>query len=481
MKKILPKLTPEIQKQHAMYLMACRKYFAFFMRETFRVVNPGIKFKKNWHVDLIAHYLQAVSEGKIKRLIINIPPRSMKSTITSICWPAWIIGNDPSKRIICASYSQHLSDKLSLDSRHLVKSWLYSKIFPNVKMVRDQNKKNKYMFSDRGFRFATSVGGTTTGEGGDILILDDPHNALDVISKKRREKSIQWFQQSFLSRLDDKKNGAIVLVMQRLHQEDLTGFLLKTQPKEWTVLSIPAICQEDTTYEINGLCYDYKKNELLHQTREGVEVIERLKRDLGTYTFSAQYLQDPLSINSGMIKKSWIEYYKTPTSIASYETIIQSWDTAIKSGDENSYSVCTTWGRLQGNFYLLDVYRDKAEYPTLKRKIVELYRKWNPDRLLIEDKASGQALLQDLKKEHYQLPLVPIKVNKDKFTRFASVSPLFEYGRIFIDQHASWRLEYEQEILTFPNSKHNDQVDSTSQYLNYILSATFQKPRIRQL
>lgn len=481
MKKKLTKLPPEIQKQHTMYLMGCRKYFAFFMRETFRVINPGIEFKKNWHVDLIGHYLQAVSEGKIKRLIINIPPRSMKSTITSICWPAWIIGNDPSKRIICASYSQHLSDKLSLDSRHLVKSWLYSKIFPNVKMVRDQNKKNKYMFSDRGFRFATSVGGTTTGEGGDILILDDPHNALDVISKKRREKSIQWFQQSFLSRLDDKKNGAIVLVMQRLHQEDLTGFLLKTQPKEWTVLSIPAICQEDTTYEINGLCYDYKKNELLHQTREGVEVIERLKRELGTYTFSAQYLQDPLSINSGMIKKSWIEYYKTPTSIAAYETIIQSWDTAIKSGDENSYSVCTTWGRLHGSFYLLDVYRDKAEYPTLKRKVIELYRQWNPDRVLIEDKASGQALLQDLKKEHYQLPLVPIKVNKDKFTRFASVSPLFEYGRIFINQHALWRLEYEQEILTFPNSKHNDQVDSTSQYLNYILSATFQKPRIRQL
>lgn len=470
-----------VAEERLIYSLLCRQDFHFFFRESFNIVNPGVELMINWHVDLICRYLQAIEEGTIKRLIINIPPRSLKSTIVSISWPAWILGRNPSKRIICASYSQQLSSKLSLDTRHLIQSSFFQKIFPESSILKGQNCKNKFMLSQRGFRFATSVGGVTTGEGGDILIVDDPHNALDVNSSAKRKKAIDWFQQSFMSRLDDRKNGAVIVVMQRLHNHDLTGFLEDSQANEWEVLKIPMVAQDNISYEFNGLKYFFKKGESLHSTRNSEVEIEKLKKDLGSYGFSAQYLQDPISLKTGMIKENWIKYMDIEKSDIKFENIVQSWDMAIKSGDNNSYTVCTTWGRHSGNFYLLHVYRDRIEYPEMKRKVLELSKKWLPNQILMEDKASGQALLQDLKLEGRIMPLVPVQVHKDKFTRFASVTPLFEYGRVIIDSESAWRKEYIQELLTFPNSRHDDQIDSTSQYLNYAFTKPQFKPSIRLL
>jgi len=467
-----------IKKQRT-YFKGCRENFSFFIREAFKVINPGTKFICNWHIDLICHYLDGIYSGKIKRLIINIPPRSLKSTIVSVCWPAWLIGNNPSKRIICASYSQQLSDKLAVESRHLLKSSFFSEVFPKVKIVADQNKKNKFIVSDRGFRFSTSVGGTTTGEGGDVLILDDPHNALDVYSPKKREKTINWFQQSFLSRLDDKKNGSIVIVMQRLHHQDLTGFLLENNLHEWEILKIPIIADEDIRFQFDGRIYEYIKNELLHPQRDSFEEIEKLRNAMGSHIFNAQYMQNPLALGGGMIKSSWLNYYQDfPQDLGE---IIQSWDTAIKSGDNNSYSVCSTWKTTKGKFFLLDIYRERIEYPELKKKIIELYEKWKPIKVLIEDKASGQALLQELRQDHWSIPLVAIQVHRDKFTRFASATTLFESGRVMLPKNGHWRTEYEQELLSFPNGSNDDQVDSTAQYLNYIMANIMRMPRIRDL
>jgi predicted phage terminase large subunit-like protein len=457
----------------------CRENFSFFIREAFTIINPGTKFLSNWHIDLICCYLREVHAGNVKRLIINIPPRSLKSTIVSVCWPAWIIGNNPSKRIICASYSQHLSDKLAIESRYLLQSSFFKDIFPKVKIVSDQNKKNKFIVSERGFRFATSVGGTTTGEGGDVLILDDPHNALDINSPKKRQKTIDWFRQSFLSRLDDKKNGAVVIVMQRLHQKDLTGFLLENNLQEWEVLKIPILADKDINYKFENLRYNFKKNQLLYQEHDNIDEIEKLRNAVGSYAFNAQYMQNPLALGSGMLKSNWLEYYQNMPKNSDH--ITQSWDTAIKSGDGNSYTVCTTWCHSEGKFYLLDVYRDRIEYPELKRKIVELYQRWQAKKILIEDKASGQAILQDLRQNHWTIPLIPVQVHKDKFTRFASITTLFECGRVLIPENIFWKNEYEQELLSFPNSTNDDQVDSSSQYLNYMMSNLLKTPRIRNL
>ncbi len=470
-----------IYQQHH-YKAACQKHLKFFIQEAFPVVNPSVKFIDNWHIDLITEYLESLAKNQIKRLIINIPPRFMKSICVSVCWPAWLLGNDSAKRIICASYSQHLSDKLSLDCRHLMSSEFFAKIFPNTIISKDQNQKNKFLTKKRGFRLATSVGGTITGEGGDFLILDDPHNAIDVNSSKKREKTINWFQQSFSSRLDNRKTGVIVVVMQRLHVKDLVGSLLEKSSDNWHVLDIPAIAPKDTYYEFNKFYYCFPEKQLLHPERCNEDEMNILKKELGNYVFSAQYLQDPIAEDSSMIKRSWLKYFIEILPLDSYEHIIQSWDTAIKSGDGNSYTVCTTWGKIDENFYLLDILRDRMEYPDLKNAVISKTTSWNPDLIMIEDKASGQSLIQDLKREYKQFSVMAVKPKGDKFTRFARVSPLFEQGQILLFKNAGWLMDYERELLSFPNGAHDDQVDSTSQYLSYIITNHLNKyPNIRSL
>lgn len=463
------------------YKLLCKKNLAFFIKESFSIINPGVEFLDNWHIGLIAEYLESVTNGSIKRLIINVPPRSLKSICISVCWPAWLLGGMSSRRIICASYSQKLSNKLSLDCRHLMLSSFFKGIFPGSVIDKSQNQKSKFLTSERGFRLAASVGGTMTGEGGNFLIVDDPHNAVDVNSDKKRKNVLNWFSQSFVSRLDNKKKGVIVVVMQRLHVNDLSGFLLENnKSKNWTILNIPAIASESIEYKLNNFRYHFTKGSFLHADREGKEEINRIREELGNYAFSAQYLQEPVSISSGMIKKSWIMRYRA-TSFSEFSHIMHSWDTAIKSGDQHSYSVCTVWGEKEGGYFLLDIFRDRCEYPDLKKEIIYMTRKWNPDLILIEDKASGQSLLQDLKRESSVMPLVSVKVNQDKMTRFARVSVMFENRKIFIPESGNWVDEYEKELLSFPNSKNDDQVDSTSQYLYHVLNQANSGPSIRSL
>lgn len=456
-----------------------RKSLYSFIEESFGVLHPGIEFLPNWHIELIAEYLQAATDRQIKRLIINIPPRYMKSTCISVAWPAWLLGNDPSRRILCASYAQSLSVKHSIDTRHLMNSDFYNTTFPKTKLDRFVNNKTKFLTTKRGFRFATSVGGTLTGEGGGFLILDDPHNAMQIHSNRYREKAIQWFQQSFVSRLDNKKEGIIIIVMQRLHPHDLTGYLLENQKSIWQHLNIPAIADQPRQYQVNNFNHLFKEGDILHPEREAKKEIDNISKELGCFAFNAQYLQSPALLDSGMVKASWFSYYEELPDKDQFHHIVQSWDTALKSGENNSYSVCTIWGKLGGVFFLIDVIRKKLEYPELKKEIIKQMKYWTPDHILIEDKASGQSLLQDLNQDYPYQSFIAIRPNKDKMTRFARVTPLFEKKKIMIAKEKPWRMEYEQELLSFPAVKSDDQVDSTSQYLNYVISSYRYAPRVR--
>lgn len=358
--------------------------FSSFIQKCFYTTNPATKYQHNWHLDLIAQKLTDCENGKIKRLIINIPPRYMKSLSVTVAWPAWLLGHNPARRIIAASYSQQLAIKHALDTRLIINSDWYKNIFPEVKICSDQNQKAKFITTKRGYRFATSVEGTLTGEGGNFLILDDPHNPVNIFSKKERENVINWYNQVFATRLDDKQNGVIVIIMQRLHPEDLCGFLHKSNSANWHEVIIPAIT--------NGVA--------LHEARESYSYLQSLKAELGSFVFAAQYQQNPMPAEGGMIKPQWFKRYKTPPLETEIKHITQSWDTAIKAGASSDYSVCTTWlETISGDYYLLDILRIRAEYPELKRLIISNFEKFNPHAILIEDKASGQSLLQDLRKE----------------------------------------------------------------------------------
>lgn len=446
----------------------------YFIKRSFNIINQGINYVHNWHIDAISEALNEVYSGNIKRLLINMPPRYLKSICTSVVFPAWILGKNPEKRIIVASYSEKLSIKHSTDCRLIMESIWFKKIFKNCILSKNQNEKYKFSTTKNGYRFATSVGGMLTGEGGDILIIDDPHNPQQVLSDVYRQKVLNWYSNTFSSRLNNKQNGKIIIVMQRLHQNDLTGYLLEKNKNDWFHLNLPAIFEEDCEIKIGNFYKKINAGECLFEKRENKEEIEKIKNIMGTYVFNAQYQQKPLLINFGIFKNNWLKYFNDKIN---FKNIYLSFDTAIKTGINNDSTVCTVWGEFENKYYLIDLIKKQLEYPELKKESLKLIEKWKPLAILIEDKASGQSLLQDLKRE--KINLIPIKVSKDKITRFASITPIFESGRVLFKQYANWLFDLEYELLAFPTSKHDDQVDSISQFLNWIENRVKKEINIR--
>lgn len=462
------------------YKSLCRKDLSSFIRKTFEIVSPGDKYLHNWHIDLIAKYLEACRDGDINRLIINIPPRHLKSISVAVAFPAWLLGHDPTKRVLCASYSQSLSLKHSLDCRVVMEHPIYKFFFPETKLVNDQNTKAKFMTTQRGFRFATSVGGTVTGEGGDFLIVDDPQNALQAHSEAFRETTKSWFDQAFSTRLNDKKKGCIIIVMQRLHEDDLTGHLLAKGG--WEHLRIPLIADEDVDFNIKGYQYSRKYGDLLHPESMGLPEVAKTKVEMGSYAFAGQYQQTPMAAGGNIIKREWIKTYRElPPESKIYSW---SWDTAIKVGQENDFSVGLLWAECNNGYYLIDFFKDKIEYPELRKMVNALYNKHKSSEVLIEDKASGQQILQDFKRLG-NIPVIGMMPGKDmpssKEERMRLVSPQFEAGKVFFPQDAEWLSDVIQELVTFPAGKHDDICDSVTQYLARRLSNKSKAPNIRIL
>ena len=253
---------------------ACRDDFVSFIRKCFEILSPGTSFQANWHIYALAYHLEQVRLGKIKRLIINMPPRSLKSIVSSVAFPAYILGHDPALRIIAVSYGADLAVKHANDFRAVVESTWYRGVFPWMRVSGAKNTEFEVLTTRQGYRLATSVDGTLTGRGGDIVIIDDPLKPSDALSDSKRERVNDWFSNTLLSRLDDKQTGAIVIVMQRLHMDDLTGRLLRAS-NDWTLLSLPAIAEQDETIPIGPKEDHFRRvGELLHPEREPISVLE---------------------------------------------------------------------------------------------------------------------------------------------------------------------------------------------------------------
>jgi predicted phage terminase large subunit-like protein len=438
--------------------------FYSFINKVFNHINPSAYYKPNWHIELIAEYLIAMQNGEIKRLIINMPPRSLKSICVSIAWPAWLLGHNPAQRIMVASYSQILSIQHSLDCKLIMNSDWYKQIFPSTILSNKHNQKSKFLTDLNGFRFATSVGGSATGEGGDFLIIDDPHNPSHINSIKMRNKVIEWFSQVFITRLNDKKKGGIILVMQRLHEEDLSGYLLSDDNNLWHQLKIPIQAPHDIIFTINDKKYKFYEGATLHAERENTDDLLKLENDLGIYNYKAQYLQSPIAYNCSLLQLQDISFYDKMDN--KFDYFIQSWDTAIKISENADYSVCTCFGVIQKIYYLVSMTRSKFTYPDLKKEVEKLAKKYQPRTILIEDKASGQQIIQDLRFDGFN-NIIAIKPKLDKITRFASIVPLFQAGIILLPKQSNFNNILLKELITFPNSKNDDIIDSISQFLNF--------------
>lgn len=269
-----------------------RRDFRSFVHKVFLTLSPGQAFVPDWHLSAIAHQLERVRRGEIKRLIINMQPRSLKSIMASVAFPAFALAHDPTRRIICVSYSGDLAKKHANDFRAVLESPWYQRLFPATR-IGQKDSEIGIELTERGFRLATSVGGTLTGRGGDTIIIDDPLKPDDAYSEAKRNAANEWFRNTLTSRLDDKRTGAIIIVMQRVHMDDLTGFV-QTLSDDWEVLKLPAIAEIDEDISISDTkVYHRKAGEALSPEREPLPVLESLKLQLGGDAFSAQYQQEP--------------------------------------------------------------------------------------------------------------------------------------------------------------------------------------------
>src|ERR1700730_4858112 len=333
-----------------------RSDLRFFVWKSFQTILPGTAYLPNWHVDAIVHHLMRVHAGDIPRLLINQPPRSLKSICVSVAYVAWLLGHDPTRRVIVASYSGDFAADLHRQFGMVVSSEWYAALFPNLRWARETGLE--LITTQGGSRYATSVGGTLTGRGADLIIVDDPLNANEVHSEPARKRVIDWYGGALVSRLNDNQTGSIVAVMQRLHEDDLAGHLVRQGG--WDRLDMPAIALEDEIIELgHGKSHARRSADVLHPERESREALEAIKAEVGSLLFSAQYQQRPVPVEGNLIRRSWSPAYDNLPAGPWPTKIVQSWDVAMMTGDQNDYSVCTTWLVHKNDAYLGHVYRSR--------------------------------------------------------------------------------------------------------------------------
>ena len=450
------------------YHALLRRDLYAFVERCFYELNPTATFQPNWHIEAIASELEACRRGERTRLVINEPPRSLKSLCVSVAFVAFVLGHDPSAKIVCVSYGQDLANKHAMDCRTILNSSWYRRLFPNTRLSSQRRALQELITTRGGYRLSTSVGGVLTGRGADYIIIDDPLKPEDALSDTRRKAANEWFDHTLYSRLNDKRNGRIVLIMQRLHEDDLVGHVLAMEA--WKTVRFPAIAEEDEVHSIQTPYgprrFARRAGEALHPEREPIEVLNHLRQAQGEYNFSGQYQQNPSPLGGGLVKIKWFKTYAETDKPATFEMILQSWDSANKPTELSDFSACTTWGIQQNHLWLLNVLRKRLGYPELKRAVREQAELFNPETIVIEDCASGTQLIQELVAEGMHA-IQKYEVSMDKIMRMHSVTSTMENGFVHLPDQADWLGEYLHELASFPNGKFDDQADSTSQALDW--------------
>jgi hypothetical protein len=368
-----------------------RVNFGAFAYAAYEIVHPYEPLCPNWHIDCICHHLAAMEAGRLPaRLIVNLPPRSLKSYLVSVAWVAWLLGRKPSLRIICASYSEELAHKFSRDCRALIESRFYKRVFP-TRLNPKKSTETEFETTKRGSRLATSVGGTLTGRGGDVFIVDDPTKANDANSQVALEAANEWFRNTARSRLNDQTKSLVVVTQQRLHADDLSGTL---KDRGWPSLVIPAIATEAQDYAVaDGEVYRRPVGELLQPNRDRPEAMEEIRREVGSRIFAAQYQQNPTPPDGNLIKASWLARYQLCPPRQKLLHVVLSCDPAGKGDIKNDYTAITVVGVDKRESYLLQVSRGHWTVLEMRDRIKALASQWEVTHVIIEDTASGMGVI----------------------------------------------------------------------------------------
>ena len=483
---------------------ACRRSLREFVPQAWAIASP-YPFVDNWHIGTVCEHLQAVTDGEIRKLIINIPPRSTKSMTTSVIWPAWEWLTSPETAWLYASHTDRLSTRFATDSRRLMRSagvrgddvrdglWLRHVGYRGLlallgrewEFVDDQNLKTRYENSEGGYRVASSVGATPTGDGGDRLVIDDPSKAAKILTEAECKAVNDWYDGAWSTRLNDPVRAGQVLIMQRLAENDLTGHLLERGG--WHHLCLPAeyeakhpfVCPATVTIAGRELPGDPRTEEGESLDRVRLDDAHRadMARNLGSMAFAGQFQQRPAPAEGGMFKRAWWKRWRRATLPPAWERLIQSWDMAFKATDGSSYVVGQVWGVNGADRYLLGQIRARMEFTETCNAVVAMTA-WQPDAWakLVEDKANGPAVMNSLGRRI--TGLIPIEPDGSKEARAAAVTPIVEAGNVFLPEddlipcppgYEPTRVEdFVEEHATFPAAARNDQVDTTSQALNWL-------------
>ncbi len=451
--------------------------FAAFVRKAWPWISGGEEVAWNWHLDAIAHQLDRVATADNLRLLVALPPRNGKSKMITIIWVAWMLGRDPTANFVCVSYSNELSGKHARDCLSIMQSPWYRELFPKTIISSKRFSAIDFETTAGGGRLATSVTGTLTGRGGDIIILDDVIKPDEAASEATRKSVNNWYQSTLASRLNNKSNGAIICVMQRLHQDDLAGMLLEAGG--WHELRLPAIATEDMIIPLTRKRRYYRHaGEALHPARESIEVLEALRRSMGSHLFAAQYQQDPVPVSGNIIDPAWFGSFD-PTAISRRPgLVVQSWDTASKDNPYNDWSVCVSALVRSKDIFILDVLRRRMQIPQLRDTAVRLAREHRADVVLVEDHASGTQLIQLLRTDRPAGVPGPIarRAETDKQSRALLAAATIEAGNVYLPHDAPWLPEFVSELAGFPNSRFDDQVDALSQLVNWAYQHEMVRP-----
>lgn len=459
----------------------CRTSFKVFLRKVFQELYPGKEFIDVPYIDYLCYQAVRIVKGELKNSIINLPPRHIKSLIFSVALPTYILGLDPSKEIMCVSYGEDIANKLARQRKKVLDAFWYQGVFVHTKISSDKHSIMDFETTAGGGCFTATINGGLTGRGADILIIDDPHKAKEEDYESALGEVIDIYNNTLESRLNNPLNAQIVLIMQRIHPNDLTGYLLKNRTG-FEQIKLPLFATEDEEFEVSSdfekkFIFKRQKGEVLNHFMDKTNIDDYIS---DPYVFQAQYQQNPLAKGTGCVKKDILGYYNQEPR---FSKIILSWDTASTTKETSAYSVCAVLGvghELGINniekYYLLEIWKKRVDFPALiqniKDKIFQYDNKLHGGIItLIEDADSGRQAIQQLRKEGFSI--ISCKPEGAKETRFNLVHLKLKEQKLLLPSwNPSWYGNFEDELLSFPNSPYKDQCDALSQAIAFLENDT---------
>ncbi|MEM6900957.1 MAG: phage terminase large subunit [Pseudomonadota bacterium] len=444
-----------------------QRFYPFVRRAFDELFGEGV-FSPNWAVRAMCAEIEHVILGTRRRLLITVPPRHLKSFITAVALPAWQLGRDPSHNTLVASYSGALAGEHARLFRRLISTKWYQDLFPHMQIDPRANRSDLTKTIEGGGRKAVGRSGSVTGFGADLIIADDFMSEEESRSETERANALETWTNTFLSRLNDQRTGKVIIIQQRLHDDDLAGYAIAQG--NYRHLNLPAIAEDRGQFDLGfGDVHIREVGDVLDPERFPQDVLDGLRLDMGPMAYNAQYQQNPTPPDGNIFRWEWFESYEAEFDRSAYSHVMQSWDTAITANAHSDYSVCLTFGLRDKKWDLIDVFRARLEYPALKAAVLREQKRYQADRVLIEKASTSFSLVQELNERKDRRGVwVSRKPKADKQERAIAQTARLEAGLVRIPVEAPWRAEFKRELLGFPRARHDDQVDSLSQFVKYL-------------